>query len=328
MTDYAAFASSSGWWRGPPLGAAVALLSFGAATAFVPAESLTPMRKQIGSVHPNAPQGSVAELIALTEISTPLVNETDAALRANAELPLVNEAVQSALPFQLPTGLGEGTAFNAQTCLALAIYYEAAYEGSDGRRAVAQVVLNRVKHPAFPNTVCSVVFQRSSGNVCQFTFACDGAMRRKPEPELWRQSFAEAGEALHGKVYAPVGMATHYHADYVFPYWAPKLEKVAVVGRHLFYRWPRGWGLRGAFNDKYGGIESGPSALVAPAPSETPEVTLPTELAPLAQEAVPVRNENDGGFVDPSKGWVPRISRKPLDSESAQNPNTEVPPAP
>lgn len=183
------------------------------------------------------------------------------------------------------------------------MYYEAGFEGRAGRQAVAQVVLNRMRHPAFPHDVCSVVFQRSEG-VCQFTFACDGAMARTPLPALWRETMDEAAGALNGKVFAPVGMATHYHASYVLPQWAPRLEKIAVIGTHLFYRWPRGWGLRGVFNAAYDGSEPA-LALAGLAEPASPAETL---AAPTPREIAPRRAENEGGFIDPSKGWVPCIA--------------------
>jgi spore germination cell wall hydrolase CwlJ-like protein len=256
------------------------------------------------------PAGTMQSLIAITENATPLVANIDAARAANEALPLVAGALQSADPFNLPDWVGLSTADRAQQCLALAMYYEAAYEGSAGRRAVAQVVLNRVRHPAFPNDVCSVVFQRSTGNVCQFTFACDGAMRRPRDPLLWRQTMSEAGAALHGAVYAEVGMATHYHANYVFPYWAPRLEKVAVIGAHVFYRWPNGWGKRAVFTDPYAGRELMPALpetaeVLAELP---PPIAVPAELQQYAAEPVPARVEVDGGYVDTSKGWTPRTA--------------------
>lgn len=263
------------------------------------------------------PAGTMQSLIAITENATPLVANIDAARAANAALPLVAGALQSANPFGLPGGIDLSVADRAQQCLALAMYYEAAYEGSGGRRAVAQVVLNRVRHPAFPNDVCSVVFQRSAGNVCQFTFACDGAMLRPRDLLLWRQTMGEAAAALHGMVYAEVGMATHYHANYVFPYWAPRLEKVAVIGAHVFYRWPNGWGKRSVFTDTYAGRETMPSLtgpvdeLAAPVAAE-----VPAELQQFAAEPVPARVESDGGYVDTTKGWTPRIAM-PRDMQAA-----------
>ena len=145
----------------------------------------------------------------------------------------------------------------AADCLAAAVYYEARYESLDGQRAVAQVVLTRVRPPAYPNSVCGVVFQGSNRSTgCQFTFTCDGALARLPDPEGWRRARQVAEAALSGYVMKGVGNATHYHANYVAPYWSPNLLKVATVGAHIFYRWMGGWGLPGAFGHAYGGDES------------------------------------------------------------------------
>jgi hypothetical protein len=144
----------------------------------------------------------------------------------------------------------------AQYCLTLAIYYEAASEPDAGQRAVAQVVLNRVAHPAFPDTVCGVVFQgsdRSTG--CQFSFTCDGAMTRKPARMWWDRAAAVAGAALAGAVYQPVGLATHYHTVQVHPYWADSLDNVGTIGAHMFYRWRGKAGLKAAFSERYWGGE-------------------------------------------------------------------------
>ena len=114
-----------------------------------------------------------------------------------------------------------------------------------------------VIHPAYPNSVCGVVFQGSSrATGCQFTFPCDGALARMPDPEGWRRARQVAEAALSGYVMKGVGNATHYHANYVAPYWSPNLLKVATVGAHIFYRWMGGWGLPGAFGHAYGGDES------------------------------------------------------------------------
>ena len=110
------------------------------------------------------------------------------------------------------------------------------------------MVLNRVRHPAYPRTVCGVVFQgqeRATG--CQFTFTCDGALRRTPSASGWARARRVAEEALAGKVYAPVGWATHYHTNWVVPYWSSSLVKLANVGTHIFFRWEGGWGKPAAF---------------------------------------------------------------------------------
>jgi spore germination cell wall hydrolase CwlJ-like protein len=144
----------------------------------------------------------------------------------------------------------------ALECLTQAVYYEAAGDGADGERAVAQVVLNRMRHPAYPASVCGVVYQGSDRPVgCQFTFTCDGSLARIPIPALWKQAQRIASQALAGKVFAPVGHSTHYHADYVLPYWADSLDKSVQIGRHIFYRLTGGLGAINAFRQRYSGAE-------------------------------------------------------------------------
>jgi hypothetical protein len=128
----------------------------------------------------------------------------------------------------------------ATVCLASAVYYEAAHEPDAGQRAVAQVVLNRMRHPEWPNTVCGVVYEGSNKPGCQFSFACDGAEARRFAPAIWARSRAVAEQALAGSVYAPVGDATFYHTHEVTPSWRLRLQKVAVIGSHIFYRMPGG----------------------------------------------------------------------------------------
>ncbi len=121
-------------------------------------------------------------------------------------------------------------------CLTDAVYYEARGETGAGQAAVAQVVLNRVRHPAFPKSVCGVVFQGVSNDGCQFSFACDGSMHRPKELDAWRRAEQVAARALTGFVMPSVGNATHFHAVGVQPGWGPGLMKVAQVGLHVFYR--------------------------------------------------------------------------------------------
>lgn len=257
-------------------------------------------------------------LIASTADNRSIIAEADAARAANAALAIVPNAIEQSRPFAGPADpLVRDT---AERCLAQAIYYEAGFEGEVGRRAVAQVVLNRVRHPAFPHSVCGVVYQRTAG-VCQFTFACDGALARTPIPALWERSLREAREALAGRVERAVGMATHYHADYVYPAWAPRLEKVAAIGRHLFYRWPMGWGRRTAFTAGYAGVEPG----AVPVPLATETGGAEAAMIPFGENAgeiAPRRSQNDAGYVDTSKGWRPSIA----DVESEAAAGTPSPP--
>jgi spore germination cell wall hydrolase CwlJ-like protein len=182
------------------------------------------------------------------------------ALQVNQTIPIATGPNPAARPFAFR---GDSAARSrALECLASAVYYEAGDQNDDGERAVAQVVLNRVRHPAFPGSICDVVFQGSTrATGCQFTFTCDGSLYRRPDIAGWNRAYRVASAALSGYVYAPVGYATHYHADYVVPYWASTLAKNAVVGAHIFYRWAGGWGVPAAFSKSYSGREPNVAAL-------------------------------------------------------------------
>lgn len=149
----------------------------------------------------------------------------------------------------------------ALECLTTAIYYEAASEPDEGQAAVAQVILNRVRHPTFPNTVCGVIYQGSDRKGCQFSYACDGAMARKPSATAWNRARRAADLALSGRVFAPVGMATHYHTYAVTPYWNKSLVMTGVYGAHFFHRWKGYWGTPRAFTASYMGGEPVPGPL-------------------------------------------------------------------
>jgi len=124
-------------------------------------------------------------------------------------------------------------------CLTQAVYFEARGETSAGQAAVAQVVLNRVHHPAFPKTVCGVVYQGAGGRGCQFSFACDGSMQARREGAAWVRARYVAGRAMSGFVMGDVGQATHFHTLGVSPAWGPRLLRTAQVGLHVFYRFGR-----------------------------------------------------------------------------------------
>jgi hypothetical protein len=167
----------------------------------------------------------------------------------------------AAKPFSLGT-VDATSRTRALECLTSAVYYEAGQESTDGQRGVAQVVLNRVRHPAFPATVCGVVYEGSTRPTgCQFTFTCDGSLMRGQMAESWRRARSVAEAALAGFVYKPVGTATHYHANYVVPYWAPTLTKNAIIGAHIFYRWAGSWGRPASFTQAYSHREPSVDAL-------------------------------------------------------------------
>jgi spore germination cell wall hydrolase CwlJ-like protein len=122
-------------------------------------------------------------------------------------------------------------------CLAEAVYYEARGEDPQGQYAVAQVVMNRVHHPAFPKTVCGVVYQGAGHRGCQFSFACDGSRSgRRREASAWTRARRVAARALSGVAVAEIGSATHFHTTGVAPAWGPQMRRVAQVGMHIFYR--------------------------------------------------------------------------------------------
>jgi len=166
----------------------------------------------------------------------------------------------------------------AHYCLTSALYYEAASESDDGMRAVAQVVLNRVRHPSFPGSVCGVVFQGSQRPlVCQFTFACDGAMARAPSRTNWSRASRIAAEALAGRTFPAVGVATHYHTTAIWPSWGRSLAMTNIVGAHIFHRWRGRYGTPAAFSRPYSGRE--------PAPG--PYLPIAAQLAARAGRTVP-----------------------------------------
>lgn len=175
----------------------------------------------------------------------------DQARVINAALPFNDRFEELATPFVIDGS--ETDKRLALTCLSQAVYYEAGSESVQGQRAVAQVVLNRVRHPAFPKSVCGVVYQGAGTGACQFSFVCNGALSRAPTSNVWREAEAVSLAALSGYVEPSVGEATHYHADYVTPRWAPLLAKVRAIGQHIFYRWPGQWGEASAFTGQYSG---------------------------------------------------------------------------
>jgi hypothetical protein len=169
---------------------------------------------------------------------------------------LILPAVLPAPPFTTDTAAPADVA-RATDCLAQAIYYEAGFEPEAGQRAVAQVVLNRVRDRNFPNTVCGVVYQGAGRRTgCQFSFVCDGSLtRRPPEPDQIVATRKLAADALDGYVVKGIGAATHYHTDYVEPWWRTTVVQVGKIGAHIFYAWPGKAGLVSALQERYAGDE-------------------------------------------------------------------------
>ena len=153
---------------------------------------------------------------------------------------LAGAAMSTMVCGPLPAAAAKAGAERAATaehgCLAAAIYYEARSEPIAGQRAVAQVVLNRVRHPAYPKSVCAVVLQgatRATG--CQFSFTCNGSLARLPSGRAWAQAVLIAAEALAGSGSGELQGATHYHTTSVRPAWSRDLVALGTVGSHVFY---------------------------------------------------------------------------------------------
>jgi len=195
---------------------------------------------------------------ALNLASTPAfpfgqITSADAA-QLNAVLPIDDADFAPAQPFFLRASGPERD--RAVLCMTQAIYYEAALEPAEGQQAVAQTVLNRVRHPDFPKSVCGVVYEGSQLPIgCQFSFTCDGSLARPPIEPYWTRAKTVAEAALDGFVAGEIGSATHYHADYVFPRWGPQMVKIVQLGAHIFYRFPGPFGAPQVLTGQYAGRE-------------------------------------------------------------------------
>ncbi|HEY3798849.1 MAG TPA: cell wall hydrolase, partial [Caulobacteraceae bacterium] len=176
------------------------------------------------------------------------------AAQLNSVLPIDDLDLVPAKPFFLNAGGAERA--RAELCLTQAVYYEAALEPTEGQQAVAQTVLNRVRHPDFPKSICGVVYQGANlPPGCQFSFTCDGSLARPAIEPYWGRAKGVATAALDGFVAKDVGSATHYHADYVFPRWGPQMVKIVKLGAQIFYRYPGPLGDAGLLTGRYAGNE-------------------------------------------------------------------------
>lgn len=241
------------------------------------------------------------------------------AVALNAKQLLDGKVGPPAAPFRdadTPANLARAT-----KCLTEAVYYEAASQDMAGQRAVAQVVLNRVRNPAFPASVCGVVYQgaeRVTG--CQFTFTCDSALSRTISKRAWTRAQQVAIAALAGFVFKPVGYSTHYHADWVVPYWASSLVRATSIGAHIFYRWNGRWGEAKAFKQRYAGIEPEPSwTHSAPQVADslnTDTLALSTPVAELPPKTIPA--DDLKVYSSLAADRVTRVSTLRLDEKPAR----------
>jgi hypothetical protein len=275
---------------GPALENTAALATRKAAEAALPFE-------RPGMSFPGSAYFYMADPAGSALVALPTDNPLAQGAESGRELGALIDVGAAAKPFFSP-GVGL-THARAQECLAQAVWYEAASESEAGQRAVAQVVLNRVAHPAWPSSVCGVVYQgseRSTG--CQFTFTCDGSLARRPTGASWSRAQRIAAEALGGSVYAPVGLATHYHTLWVNPYWAGTLDHIGTIGAHRFYRNRGASGTAGAFASAYAGLEpmvggrTAPAERAAATPPAANRLVIAYDLGDETGRALPVRSRN------------------------------------
>ncbi|MFT3997979.1 MAG: cell wall hydrolase [Asticcacaulis sp.] len=174
-----------------------------------------------------------------------LVSPARARKAAAGDAPIVKAGLDLGLmsktPFSSPAPAQPFALRNRSTsdidCLTQAVYYEARGETDAGQRAVAQVILNRVRHPAYPKTICNVVYQGAMRGVgCQFSFTCNGVMSNRVENWAWKRARSVAEDALDGYVMKAVGSSTHFHVLNISPDWSGRMLRTATIGNHAFYQ--------------------------------------------------------------------------------------------
>ncbi|MEM8694954.1 MAG: cell wall hydrolase [Pseudomonadota bacterium] len=232
------------------------LMTLSAAGLALPESGMTIGLPEATPITQSAGENGDAAALPLT-----LTEAEREAIRAAIEAEL---AAHSGYEGPVPAGISFRQASGADReralhCMTQAIYYEAGTEPEAGQRAVAQVVLNRVRHPSYANSICGVVYEGSERRTgCQFTFTCDGALARRPVAGVWARAQRYAREAIDGRAFGEVGYATHYHTLDIWPYWGRSLTMTNMIGRHLFHRLRGSAGGPGAFTVRYSGRESAP----------------------------------------------------------------------
>ena len=248
-------------------GALVAIALFAAIALWMPGEDEPDAERALKAKSVDELPATPEEMAERGAEALTVLAPDDARTR-NEAVPFAAGRPTAAKPFDFAGSQADRA--RAVECLAAAALYEAG-DDRTGQEAVAQVVLNRVRHRAFPASVCGVVWQGAQRRTgCQFTFTCDGSLARRMPEAMWSRARTVARRALGGYVDPTVGLATHYHTDWVYPYWSPSLTKLARVGTHLFFGWPGGWGGPAAFNQRHGGTEVA-GGFTAPGADETAE---------------------------------------------------------
>jgi Cell Wall Hydrolase len=290
----------------------------------VPGEAAKPLALGV------APVAAAAAAPGFRSLSLPIATEEPPPPDKLAEEIAVGSPAR---PFELGS-TSPGDAQTALNCLTAAVYYEARSESDDGQRAVAQVVLNRVRHPAFPNSVCGVVYQGSNRSTgCQFSFTCDGSLSHSREAGAWERARRIAEQALSGFVYEPVGLATHYHTTAIHPWWASAMARAVTIGSHIFYRWHGEWGDPRSFRRPYVGAEALAQAAGSPDPQPLDTDEGRTEMAQGvavhrgAQPSVTLASGDDGTTVRVHRSGVALASAGGVTVHRGAPPEADAPAA-
>ena len=186
---------------------------------------------------------SLAKGVKIIPASVNLAEENDIPapavkrIIAKPAIPMVSSALTVSPQQKMQIVAQRRVRLAEENCLARAVYFESRSESDLGQLAVAKVVLNRVKNPDFPKTICGVVYQGSNNrNSCQFSFACDGLPDDVKSPEAWAHAKSIAQRAIaNDPAVAMLGNAVNYHADYVSPKWAHTMRRLTRIGHHIFY---------------------------------------------------------------------------------------------
>jgi spore germination cell wall hydrolase CwlJ-like protein len=252
------------------------------------------------------------------------LSQADAAV-VNAALPVDDAGLAPAQPFHLQAAGAERD--RAILCMTQAVYYEAGLEPLEGEQAVAQTVINRMRHPDFPKSVCGVVYQGSQlPTGCQFSFTCDGSLARTPMEPYWSRAREVAEAALDGFVAKAIGPAVSYHADYVLPRWGPQMVKIVQLGAHIFYRFPGPAGSPQMLDGRYAGHEL-EVAMTGPPPGAADVLALADGAAstPLTAESAAHPAAAAAPLQPPTPGQIIGGRRIPTRDEIARI-NAQLPP--
>jgi hypothetical protein len=279
-------------------------------------DSILDSRPKLGPLGPPASAISIPHLPPGVAPAATTGPEADKARSINDGIAIIPAGRVTAMPFFWAGSMTDRE--RATDCLAAAGYYEAGTRPVD-QRAVMQVVLNRVRHRAFPHSICGVVFQgaeRSTG--CQFTFACDGSLlRRQPSAAIWRQARMTASAMMTGQTEAAVGHATHYHTDWVHPAWSSQMDKIAAIDTHLFFRWRGNIGEPGSFSTRYSGSEPLIAKLAALSIAHRGEGLLPADTIAAAPPFV-------AAAISPARPENMRTAAREILPDQARAPDADV----